>query len=85
MSSLAVLKKSYSIFRKSTDLANFDYLGPHSKSIFSTYRQKIKKSLASFVANVARNIVLNFELSIFRKVRGALAVLQVDIFQNPWF
>ena len=70
MSSLAGLKKSYAIFRKSTLLAIFDYLGPSSKSIFSTYRQNFEKSLVSFLGEVVRNIVLNFQFSIFKRVQG---------------
>ena len=35
--------------------------------------------------DVVGNIVSNFELSILNKVRGAGAVLQVDIFQNRCF
>ena len=34
---------------------------------------------------VVRNIVLNFERSVFKKVRGGQTVLQVDIFQKPCF
>ena len=51
-------------------LAIFDYLGPRSKSIFSTYRQNFKKSLVSFLGEVVRNIVLNFEPSISSGLRG---------------
>ena len=47
-----------------TDLAYFGYLGPLSKSIFSTYRQNFEKSWVSFRKEVVRNIVLTFELSI---------------------
>ena len=36
------------------------------------------------MGEVVKNIVLKFQLSIFKKVRG-VAVLQVDILQNPWF
>ena len=51
-------------------LAIFDYLGPHSKSIFSTYRQNFKKSLVSFLGEVVRNFVWNFEFSISSGLRG---------------
>ena len=64
LSSLAGLKKSCSLFRKRTDFDHFDYLGPLSKSIFSTYRQIYKKISVSFLRKVVRNIVVIFGLSI---------------------
>ena len=70
MSSLAGLKKVIQFSAKVPILAIFDYLGPHSKSIFSTYRQNSKKSLVSFLGEVVRNIVLTFQLSIFKNLRG---------------
>ena len=82
MSSLAGVKKVILFSKKVPMLAIFDYLGPPSKSIFSTYRQKFKKSLVSLLGKIVRNIVFNLELCIFKKERG-VAVLQVDIFQNP--
>ena len=86
MSSLAGLKKKVIHFSaKASSLAIFDYLGPPSKSIFSTYRQNFEHSSVSFLEEVVRNIVSNFQLSIFKNMRGGVAVLQVDIFQNPWF
>ena len=85
MSSLAGLKKVIQFSAKVPILANFGYLGPPLKSIFSTYMQNFEKSSVSFLEEVVRNIVLNFGLSIFKKLRGAPAVLQIDIFQNPWF
>ena len=78
-----MLKKVIQFSAKVPILAIFDYLGPHSKSIFSTYRQNFKKSLVCFLGDVVRNFVLNFELSISAGLRGGVAVLQVDIFQNP--
>ena len=36
-----------------------------------------------FLEKVAGNIVLSFEVSIYKTVRGAQAVLQVDIFAQP--
>ena len=69
MSSLAGLKKVIPVSVKVLILAIFDYLGPPSKSIFSTYRQNSKKSSVSFLGKVVRNIVLSFEFSIFKKVR----------------
>ena len=81
MSSLAGLKKVIQFSAKVLILDIFDYLGPPLKSIFSTYRQNVEKSLVSFLGKVVKNILLIFELSIFKKVRGALAVLQVDLFQ----
>ena len=86
MGSLAALEEVIHFPAKVLTLANFGYLGPPWKSIFSTYRQSFKKSSKIYLGKVAENIVLNFELSIFSGLRGgALAVLQVDIFQNPWF
>ena len=71
MSSVAGFKKKVIHFpAKVPFLAIFDYLGPSSKSIFSTYRQNFKKSSVSFLGEVVRNIVLTFEASIFKKVRG---------------
>ena len=55
---------------KVLNLAFFDHLGPHSKSIFSTYRRNFETSLVGFLGKVVWNIVLKFELSIFKKVRG---------------
>ena len=70
MSSLAGLKKILHFSAKKPILAISDYLGPPSKSIFSTYRQNFKKSSVGFLGDVVRNIVFNFEVSIFKKVRG---------------
>ena len=70
MNSLAGLKKVIHFSAKVPILAIFDYLGPHSKSIFSAYRQTFKKSSVNFLAEVLRNIVLKFQLSIFKKVPG---------------
>ena len=71
MSSLAGLKKKVFQFSvKVPILAIFDYLGPPSKSIFSTWGKNFKKSLESLLEEVVRNIMLNFQLSIFEKVRG---------------
>ena len=69
MSSVAGLKKIIHISAKAPILANFDYLGPPSKSIFSTYRHSFKKSSSIYLEEVVRNIVLDFELSIFKEVR----------------
>ena len=50
MSSLAGLNKKVIHFStKVTFLAIFDYLGSHSNSIFSTYRQKFEKSSVNFL------------------------------------
>ena len=43
----------------------------HFEVIFSTYRQNFEKSPVSFLGDVVRNIVLNFELSIFKKGGGS--------------
>ena len=84
MSFLAGLVKIFYFPAKVPILAIFGYLGPPSKSIFSTYRQNFKKSSVCLLGEVVRNIVLNFQLSIFKKMlRGGLANLQVAIFQNP--
>ena len=45
MSSLAGLKKVIQFSSKVPVLAIFDYLGPPSKSILSTYKQNFEKSL----------------------------------------
>ena len=82
MSCVAGLRKRVVQFSaKVLILANFDYLGPHSKSIFSTYNKSFEKSLVSFMGRVVRTIVLNFELSILAGPRGGVALLQIDIFQ----
>ena len=70
MSSLAGFKKFIQFPAKVLVLPIFDYLGPPSKSIFSTYRQNSKKSLVFFLWEVVGNIILNFELSIFSGLRG---------------
>ena len=70
MSCLSGRKKNNQCSAKVPILAIFDYLVPPSKSIFSTYRQNFKKSSVSCMREVVRNIVLKFELSIFKKVRG---------------
>ena len=87
MSSLASLNKNLFIFlQKASISAIFGYLGPHSKSFFSTHRQNFKKSLVVYLGEVAWNIVLNFEPSISKNVQGeGLAVLQVNTFQDPSF
>ena len=72
MSSLAGFKKIVIQFSaKVPILANFDYLGPTSKSIFSTDRQNFKKSSVIFLGEIVTNIVLNFGLSISAGLRGA--------------
>ena len=61
MGSLAGLKKKLFFFSaKVLILVIFDYLGPPSKSVFSTYRQNFKKSLVSILAEFVGNIVLSF-------------------------
>ena len=70
MSSLAGLKKVIQFSAKVPILSIFDYLGPPSKSIFSTYRQIFENSSVSVLWEVVKNAVLNFELSVFEKVRG---------------
>ena len=48
------------------------------------FQQNFEKSSDSFLEKDIRNIVLNFELSVSSGLRrGTLAILQVDIFQNP--
>ena len=83
MSSLAGHnKKVINFLAKVPILAIFGSLGSSSKWIFSTCRQKLKKTFVNFLVEVVRNIVLSFGLSIFEKKRG-VAVLHVDISQNP--
>ena len=65
-----VSKKVIKFSAKIPILAIFDYLGPPSKSIFSTYSQNFRKPLVTLLGEVVRNIVLIFEFSIFKKVRG---------------
>ena len=65
-----VSKKVFHFSAKVPILALFDYPGPPSKSISSKYRQNFEKSLAIFLGEVVRHTVLNFQLSIFKKVRG---------------
>ena len=84
MSSLAGLGKITQSLVKVPILAIFGYLGPHIKPMFTMKRQNFKISLACLLKTVARNIVLLFELSIFEKLSGGLAVLQVDIDKKPW-
>ena len=72
MSSLAGLKKKVIQFSaKLPILAIFRYLGPSSKSSFSTYRQKFEKTMVHFLEEVVRNFLLNFELCIFSGLGGA--------------
>ena len=70
MSSLAGLKKIIQFLAKVPILAIFGYLGPRSKSILSTYKQNFEKSLVNFLGEVVKNLVLNFELSIFAGLWG---------------
>ena len=84
MSSIAGLKKVFKFLAEVLILAIFGSLGPPSKSVFSTYRQNFSKSFVYFLGEIVRNIVLNFELSIFSGLWG-VAVLPVDIFRTPWF
>ena len=65
-------------------MAIFGYLDIHSKSIFSTHRQKFKKCSKGFLEKVVRNIGLGFELYDFSGLRR-VAVLKVNILQNPIF
>ena len=71
MSSIASLKKVIQFAAEILILAIFGYLGPYSKSIYSMYRQNFKKSSVCFFGKVVRNVILKFEFSIFKKVRGA--------------
>ena len=69
MSSLAGLKKSYLIFRESTGFGHFRPAGSTFKVNFLNIQAKFKKSSVSFLEEVVRNIVLNFQPSLFKKVR----------------
>ena len=70
MSSLDGPKKSCSFFRNSTDFGHFWLTGSTFKVDFLNIRENSKKSSVSSLGEVVRNIVLNFELSIFETVRG---------------
>ena len=70
VSSLAGLKKVIQFSAKLLILAIFGYLGPLSRSIFSTYRQSFEKSLVCFLGEVVLNILSNFELCIFSDLHG---------------
>ena len=64
-----VSKKVIQFPAKVPILAFFDYLGPPSKSISSTYWQKFEKSKENVPGQVISNIV--FEFFYFKKVRGS--------------
>ena len=87
MSSLAGLKKSYSILAKVPILAIFAYLGPPLKSIFYflSVREKFQKIFGTFVRGGCEEQYVKFwAFYLFWPAGGGgLAVLQVDIFQNP--
>ena len=84
MSFIVGLKKSYSTFGRSTDFGHFWLPGSNFKVDFLNVQAKFQKILGQFLGEVVRNIALNFELSISAGLRGGrVAVLQVDLFQNP--
>ena len=68
------------VLKKVPTLAIFDYLGPASKSIFSTYRQIFEKALASFLVEVVDKVLSVFGFPFFEKMQE---VLQVDFFLRP--
>ena len=70
MSSLAGLKKVIQFSAKKPILTSLDYLGPHSKVIFSTHRQNFEKSSVIFQGEVVGKIVLSFGLPISAGLRG---------------
>ena len=65
-----VSKKIIQFAAKVLILAIFGYIGPNSKSIFSLNSQNFVKSSVFFLEEVVRNILLIFEFSVFKKVRG---------------
>ena len=70
-SSLAGRKKKLFNFLQKYRFWPFLTASVHIQSRFSQRKGKIsEKSLVSFLGQVVRNIVLNFQLSIFKKVRG---------------
>ena len=68
--SLAGLKKGYSIFLKSTDIGHFWLPGSTFKVVFLNVHAEFEKSSNIFLGEVVWNIVLEYGLSIFKKVRG---------------
>ena len=73
MSTLAGLRKEINqLHAKVPILVIFisDWLGPPSKSIFSTYRKNFMKPLKISLAEIVRNIVSNFEPPIISSLRG---------------
>ena len=77
-------KKSFSIFRKSTNFGHFWLPGSTLKVDFLNVQTKFQKVLGFFWGGeVVGNIVLIFELSVSSGLRGGgVAVLQVDIFRD---
>ena len=72
MSTLAGLRKEINQLHAKVPILAifiFDWLGPPSKSIFSTYRQNFIKPLKISLAEVVRNIVSNFEPPIISSLR----------------
>ena len=70
-SSPAGLNKKYSIYRKSTDSGLFWLPRSTFKVSFPNVQAKFQKKIpGQFPGEVVSNIVLDFELSIFKRVRG---------------
>ena len=84
-SSLAGLKKSYSISRKSTDFRHFWLHRSIFKDDSLNVQEKFQRIFGQFPGGGCSEHCPNFWVFYLQKVWGALAVLQVDIFQNPWF
>ena len=71
MSSLAGLKKSYSISRKSTDFGHFRLTGSIFKIDFLNVGENFFEiSLKGYLREVVRNLMLIFERSISSGLRG---------------
>ena len=62
-------QRVFHFLTKVTFLAIFDYLGSSSKSNPSTYIQNFRKSSVKFMGDITKNIVLNFQCSMFSGYR----------------
>ena len=84
-SSLAGLKKSYSIFRKSTDFGHFWLPGSTFKVIFLNLQAKCQKILGQYRGAGCSKHCVKFSAFFLQKGAGGVAVLQVNSLQTPWF
>ena len=67
---------------KTTDFGHFWLPRSTFKINFLNVQENFGKSLVRFLGEVVWNLAC--EISIYSGLRG-VAILQVDIFQNPWF